>query len=212
MNSMKLLFIIIIPLLLNACSNHIDYTPTEKSMVNIEEKVFVYPLSEPDFSIQPYAWDEIENDLAFALPTSIKGIQIMSNRAAFAQSADYKKLYGTIAANAVNPNQISMMVFDDTVQIPTVHVVVSYKSISYPERCPDWRHSAVINYDNSVMSNHGCATAINLGHMLADKNHLLKSVGDQRPQTESSVMAVENYYRAEIRQDVADELSTRSIQ
>jgi hypothetical protein len=39
--------------------------------------------------------------------------------------------------------------------------------IVLPYPCPDWSHSSVINYDNSVHSNYGCAVNNNMAQQLA---------------------------------------------
>ncbi len=76
--------------------------------------------------------------------------------------------------------------------------------VAYPDHCPDWRHSPIINYDNSAMSNHGCATAVNFGKMVANPHDMYRGRGMDGAQTESSVDAVKRLYRGEFLQKTAD--------
>ncbi len=43
-----------------------------------------------------------------------------------------------------------------------------------PPNCPDWRKPGTADYGNTPMSNLGCATAANLGMMLADPRDLIQ--------------------------------------
>jgi pilus assembly protein CpaD len=43
-----------------------------------------------------------------------------------------------------------------------------------PPHCPDWRKPGTADYGNTPMSNLGCATAANLGMMLADPRDLIQ--------------------------------------
>lgn len=74
----------------------------------------------------------------------------------------------------------------------------------YPEHCPDWRHSASVNFDNSVASNWGCASAMNFGHMVANPHDLKMGRGGAKTGSESSVRAVERLNKGEITQKTAD--------
>ncbi len=77
-------------------------------------------------------------------------------------------------------------------------------------RCPDWRHSAVNNHDNSAASNFGCSTASNMLQMVADKNDLLIGRGNHKAQTDTAISAVEALYRGDITPETTSSAQTTS--
>lgn len=94
--------------------------------------------------------------------------------------------------------------YDYTPTVKEVTATPDGKEVIMPQACPDWRHSATINYDNSAMSNFGCATAVNFGRQLAYPNDLLAGRGNTRAETESAVSTVERFYRGEFVQKTTD--------
>lgn len=188
---------------LSLLSGCVDYTPTPKSMVSTQEKVFHYSLSEETSELEPYAWEELESDIKTIPLSYVEGADIITNRHNFIHTKGYEQISLALWRSGLNTEQVRYVAFDDE-SAPVVKVAVYYKGISYPDRCPDWRHSAAVNHDNSVMSNYGCASAINLGHMVANKQHLLESIGKHNAETESSVNAVERYYKGDFVAEAAE--------
>ncbi|MDG1286365.1 MAG: CpaD family pilus assembly lipoprotein [Rickettsiales bacterium] len=182
--------------MVTACA---DYTPTEKSMVSTQEKVFHYGLVEETFEIEPYAWEELENALKPMPLKYMEEVEIITNRPEFIHTDGYEKVQLAIWRKGLESNQVLYTAFKGK-NPASVKVAVRYRGISYPKRCSDWRHSPIINHDNSAMSNFGCASTINLGHMLSNQNDLLESRGQHHGQMESSVAAIEKFYQGGLTQ------------
>lgn len=72
------------------------------------------------------------------------------------------------------------------------------REITPPAPCPDWSHPNPGNYDNSVHSNFGCATAKNLAIQLADPADAVRGHGEKTGDTEAGVRAVQRYRAGEI--------------
>lgn len=71
------------------------------------------------------------------------------------------------------------------------------REITPPTPCPDWS-SPTENYDNSVHSNFGCATAKNTAIQLADPADAVRGHGDNRADTEAGVRSIQRYRAGEI--------------
>ncbi|MBN8543556.1 MAG: hypothetical protein J0M34_04750 [Alphaproteobacteria bacterium] len=72
------------------------------------------------------------------------------------------------------------------------------REITKPAPCPDWSHQTE-NYDNSVHSNFGCATANNIAIQLDDPADAVRGHGSGTD-TESTVRTVGRYRAGEIPQ------------
>ena len=186
--------------MVSACT---DYTPTKKSMVSTQEKTFHYGLLEETLEIEPYAWEELENALKPIPLKYMEEVEVITNRPGFIHTQGYEKVQLAIWRKGLESGQVLYTAFTDE-NPASVKVAVRYRGISYPKRCSDWRHSPIMNHDNSAMSNFGCASTVNLGHMLANQNDLMESRGDHSGQMESSVTAVEKFYRGELTQTTAN--------
>ncbi len=200
MKKKKLLFRVSLVMMLGiltGCPQY-DYTPTTKQMVSPQQNLYYFSLSDMDAEIEPYAWEELDNALAPINSNHLLEAEIITNRAEFLNRNGYQQLQNSLWRKGFSTQQVNTVVIQDTAPA-FASVAVRYRGISYPERCPDWRHSAVINYDNSAMSNFGCATATNLGLMLANPNDLLESHGDYRSLPESNIMPLERLYKGEIK-------------
>lgn len=181
-------------LLLTGC---IDYTPTPKSMVSMQERSFHYTLAESSNEIEPYAWEELENALKSLPLKYIDKAEIITNRSNFIHTKGYEQIELALWRKGLASGQVLYSAYDLKEEPAATRVTLHYKGISYPKRCTDWRHSAVANHDNSVMSNFGCASTVNLGHMVADQSHLMESVGNHRTEMNSAISAVERYHSGE---------------
>lgn len=78
--------------------------------------------------------------------------------------------------------------------------VVVTRHIVNPPRCPDWRKPAYPDYKNTASSNFGCATATNLGAMIADPRDLVEGQEFTGPDAERASMAVRSYRQDAIKQ------------
>lgn len=71
------------------------------------------------------------------------------------------------------------------------------QELVYPHPCPDWSHSASVNYDNSNHSNFGCAVENNIAAQLEDPADLYRGHGSGAD-TESTIRVVSRYRAGEI--------------
>lgn len=75
----------------------------------------------------------------------------------------------------------------------TLRVVVS-RATAHVEGCPDWTPDVGTEYAGAVVSNYGCATAVNLAAQIADPQDLIRGrVGTNSPDARLSVKAIQSY-------------------
>ena len=70
--------------------------------------------------------------------------------------------------------------------------------LGLPYPCPDWSHNAVRNYDNSLHSNYGCATANNMAIQLENPRDLVRGHGTTGPDAGITAGVVEQYRAGKI--------------
>jgi pilus assembly protein CpaD len=78
-----------------------------------------------------------------------------------------------------------------------VRLVIGRYTVTPPE-CPDWRKPADNDYQNTPSSNYGCATATNLGQMVANPRDLLDGRTYGGPDTDRATKAVEDYRKGSV--------------
>jgi len=78
--------------------------------------------------------------------------------------------------------------------------VVITRHVVNPPRCPDWRKPAYPDYKNTASSNFGCATATNLGAMVANPRDLVEGQEFKGPDAEKAADAVRRYQRDEVKE------------
>ncbi len=196
---MKHFILAVLPIfLLAACA---DYTPTPKKPVNIKEDVHVLAIDPLTQSVSDDAWWNLQTDIAKLTVEYMTKVEIETNAPAFHETEGYKQLYWIFYDIGFDKDKVVYR-YTPMDGDSIVEVRVHHKVVGAPAACPDWRHSAIVNHDNSVMSNHGCATATNVSLMVADKNDLLKGQSDPRAVTDTAVRAVERYYSGEVQVDV----------
>ncbi len=79
-----------------------------------------------------------------------------------------------------------------------------------PYDCPNWRHTASSNHENSPLGNLGCASMANKRLMVADPNDLIRGKRSYGTDTESAVRAITQHYGGELAEPTAsDETVTR---
>lgn len=84
-----------------------------------------------------------------------------------------------------------------------VRLVIGRYMVTPPE-CPDWRKPSDRDYRNTPSSNHGCATATNLGQMVANPRDLLGGRTYGGPDTDQATKAVENYRKGSVETKTAE--------
>ncbi len=80
----------------------------------------------------------------------------------------------------------------------TVQYDPAEQRLVYPHPCPDWSHNPVVNYDNSLHSNYGCAVNTNLAVQLEDPRDLHRGSGDAGPDAEITTHVITRYRAGEI--------------
>ena len=80
-----------------------------------------------------------------------------------------------------------------------VDVVVRQYLVTLPP-CPDWTDRPGWNFGNQRSGNWGCATATNLGLMVADPADLVRGAGPQPAAAEPLVLSIDRYRRDEIKE------------
>jgi len=84
-----------------------------------------------------------------------------------------------------------------------VRLVIGRYVVTPPE-CPDWRKPSDTDYQNTPSSNYGCATATNLGAMVANPRDLLEGRTYGGPDTDTAVTAVESYRKGSVETKTAE--------
>ena len=185
---------VIAVLLLTSCA---DYTPTEKSVTNSAEYHQHYALHPQNLTLGTYALEAMDRQLRSYPRALIQEATLQVNHADISKTNDYALAYHLLWSYGLTNAQITQREVIDG-NAPALRFTLRVKEASIPPRCPDWRHSGVVNHDNSVMSNHGCATATNLYHMVKDQRDLLVGRGKIKAVTESATQAVELLYSREL--------------
>ena len=92
-----------------------------------------------------------------------------------------------------------------------VKVIVRRYVVTLPG-CPDWTGRPGISYDNTTSSNFGCATAINLGLMVADPGDIVAGRHPGLLDGEFAARSIERYRKGETTPLKGDEASTASAE
>ena len=88
-----------------------------------------------------------------------------------------------------------------------VKVIVRRYVVTLPG-CPDWTGRPGVTYDNAISSNFGCATATNLGLMVADPGDIVAGRHPGLMDGEFVARSIERYRRGETTPLEGDEAST----
>lgn len=83
---------------------------------------------------------------------------------------------------------------DASVAAERIRISTSKAGVAAPD-CPDWTYAHMANYRNTILSNHGCAHAVNLSKMVLDPNDLIAGKGGAGPDAER-IEGIINLYRA----------------
>lgn len=89
---------------------------------------------------------------------------------------------------------------DTAAGAPADHVtVVVGRYVVVPPQCPDWRKPSEDDPANTPSSNFGCATATNLGLMVADPRDLVSGKTPSGSDAEHNALAVQRYREGRIK-------------
>lgn len=93
---------------------------------------------------------------------------------------------------------ITVDVVTDAVPADRVLVSVGHYSV-IPPACPDWTRRSESDFTNLPSSNFGCATAMNLGQMVADPGDLMRGRTPAGGDADAAVLAIQRYRAGKIR-------------
>jgi pilus assembly protein CpaD len=77
-----------------------------------------------------------------------------------------------------------------------------------PPQCPDWRKPSDRDYGNTQSSDYGCASATNLGLMVANPHDLIEGRGYAGPDAELAAKAVQQYHADAVKTPTAPSASS----
>lgn len=100
-------------------------------------------------------------------------------------------IMGTLSRHGITASPDNLA-YGPALQPGEIRLVIGRHVVTPPE-CPDWRKPSDKDFQNTPSSNYGCATATNLGQMVANPRDLLEGRGFGGPGTDRAVKAVENY-------------------
>jgi pilus assembly protein CpaD len=103
-----------------------------------------------------------------------------------------------LARIGVAPARVRFAVDDRGLALDEVRVAVARTAVTLPD-CPDFTSEMGSTYDNTPHSNWGCATAANLGLMIADPNDLIAGRGDGTGNGEALALGVQRYRTGQIK-------------
>lgn len=124
-------------------------------------------------------------------PTSVSQVEVQMDPVHMANMRRQQSLTRWLKARGYRTQQIAFVPTRDLVR-NEVKMIVNY-AVVVPPHCPDWRRSSVTTYSNSGQGNFGCASAVNLGAMVADPHDLVEGRGNITPDTERTAQAVRDY-------------------
>jgi len=110
-----------------------------------------------------------------------------------------------LAINSIDATDLLSRVGDSPSSDNAVTVVVRRHVVALPA-CPDWTDKPGDNHTNQPMSNWSCATATNLGMMVADPGDLARGRNPGYADGERQAISIDNYRKGEtapLRDDVA---------
>jgi pilus assembly protein CpaD len=110
-----------------------------------------------------------------------------------------------LALNRVEARGLQSRVEDSPSSGEALSVIVRRHVVALPA-CPDWTDKPGDNSSNQPMSNWSCATATNLGLMIADPGDLARGQDPGYSDGERQAMSIENYRKGEtapLRDDVS---------
>jgi len=135
--------------------------------------------------------DQLRHALHDISPMAADGVTVEMSSYDITNKARQKHLVGMLRSMGYNKEQIN---FKPSAELTRndVSIDMQYAVVVSPA-CPDWRRSPVTTYSNTTQGNIGCATAVNLGAMVANPNDLLHGTGDISPDTARTVHVVDQY-------------------
>ena len=96
------------------------------------------------------------------------------------------------------PSSIEFGIDDQALAVDEIHVTVEQYAVTLPA-CPDFTSSISDNHNNQVHSNWGCATATNLGLMVANPEDLISGRGRVAGDGEALTLGIQRYRSGETR-------------
>ena len=89
---------------------------------------------------------------------------------------------------------VQPIAYGDPVGVNGLRIVVTRFRVTPPADCPDWSKSSFYDFHNTVHSNFGCATTVNLGAQIANPRDLLTGQTYRPHDSSVSARAVDAYH------------------
>lgn len=195
---MRLSVIVIAASLFSACAGNADWTGSESQKRNTVSAVKLthdIHLAVDDTAISPEERVRLKDFVADIGPRYGDVVTVEVEDGQSAQWAAVKSELRDLGLR-VNDAEGSYggLLPGDTARVVVTRYVVK------PPRCPDWRKPATGDYTNTPSSNYGCATATNLGAMIADPRDLVEGSEYSGPDAERMADAVRRYQKDEVKE------------
>ncbi len=193
---MKRTLILISLLPLAACNPATDYNGTDPATyLSTHEKVSqvetLYATYNVSFTGSTLSIDEKERLHAFLNDISATNIDHVTVSFRTRDNDRAKHLLRLLRTEGMPKSAVSFTT-DKNIPSSSAKLDVAYSMAVLPN-CPDWSKSSTHNYSNTMQSNMGCATAVNLGLMVADPKDLESGSGDITPNPDRTAMVLEKY-------------------
>lgn len=134
----------------------------------------------------------LREQLSAISPMAVDGIEIQLHPSQMHNAGRKSYLRRLMTDMGFNSKHIYYIAAED-VRPRDVNIQLAYAAVVSP-RCPDWRPSPVTSYSNMLFTpNIGCASATNLGLMVADPRDLVQGEGGGTPDTHNTTNAVRQY-------------------
>lgn len=107
-----------------------------------------------------------------------------------------RSVQDVLAAEGFRVNEIRRSSLSGEIGADRLRVLVDRYLVTQPG-CPDWTKAATGSFDNQTHSNWGCATATNLGAMIAEPRDLLTGRDDHVGDGAHAIRSVQKYHDGE---------------
>lgn len=117
------------------------------------------------------------------------GVPLIANRR-------IRAVQDVLAAQGFHVNEVRRSSVSAESSTDRLRVLVDRYLVTQPG-CPDWTKTATGSFDNQAHSNWGCATATNLGAMIAEPRDLLTGRDDHVSDGAHAIRSVQKYHDGE---------------
>lgn len=176
---------------LTGCMNP-EIVARKEPQVEFREATHVAPFVGLNHTLTKEDSTKLEQFLQGFGPLSASAVQLSGNGQQEGMGEHLNYVRSRLLAYGIPANLIMV----DNRQQTAAHEVtihIAYAVAIDPEACPDWSRVSQYNFDNIPMSNLGCATATNLGRMVANPADLVRGKGDFTPDATRNAVVIGQY-------------------